>query len=135
MDISANNSGLEARVQDALLRGQCCSEAIMALCLEDVGKDNEDLVRSMKAFCNGMGEGQVCGTLCAAVAALFVCDFPAGDLPVMQQDLMDWFYDRFGALTCAELVGDDPFKKIDFCPGCVAETYVKLREDFLVDLE
>jgi hypothetical protein len=133
MDFSANGNSSESRVQDALLRGLCCSEAILALCLEDLGKENEDLVRSMKAFCEGMGEGQVCGTLAAAVAALYVADIPAGDLTSMRQDLMDWFYDRFGALTCEGLVGGDPYKKIEFCPGCVAETYAKLREDFLAD--
>jgi hypothetical protein len=121
----------EKRARHALMSGLCCSRAIVKLCLEDLGKENDELVASMTAFCDGMGEGRICGTLAAAVAMLYVDDFPRDDPKRMQRDLMDWFYDRFGGLDCEELVHSDPIKKIEFCPGCVIETYLKLRDDFL----
>ncbi|MDR3224738.1 MAG: C-GCAxxG-C-C family protein [Clostridiales Family XIII bacterium] len=130
METTITNASPEERVQTALMSGLCCSKTIAKLCLEDLGKENDDLIESMEAFCSGMGEGRICGTLAAAAAMLYVAD-PA-DGKRQQQDLMDWFYDRFGALDCEELVHGDPFKKIDFCPGCVTETYIKLRDDFLM---
>jgi hypothetical protein len=130
-DMNSYGGGPEARVRSALMSGLCCSQAIARLCLEDMGRENDELVASMTAFCDGMGEGKICGTLAAAVAMLYVTDFPVDDPRRMQKDLMDWFYDRFGGLDCEELVHGDPFKKIDFCPGCVVETYMKLCDDFL----
>jgi hypothetical protein len=119
------------RARYALMSGLCCSQVIAKLCLEDLGKENDDLVASMKAFCEGMGEGRICGTLAAAAAMLYVADRPADDPARMRRDLMDWFYDRFGGFDCEELVHGDPFKKIEFCPECVIGTYLKLRDDFL----
>ncbi|MDR0518769.1 MAG: C-GCAxxG-C-C family protein [Clostridiales Family XIII bacterium] len=127
-DVSAMNP--EERVQMAILGGLCCSKTIAKLCLEDLGKQNDDLVESMEAFCKGMGEGQVCGTLAAACAMLYVADPAQGKN--QQRDLMDWFYDRFGALDCEGLVHGDPFSNLEFCHNCVMETYIKLREDFLM---
>jgi hypothetical protein len=123
--------GPEDRARASLMSGLCCSQTIAKLCLEDMGKENEDMIAAMAAFCGGMGEGKVCGTLSAAIAMLHVTDTPADDPKRMQKDLMDWFYDRFGSLDCEDLVHGDPFKKLDFCPGCVIETYNKIREDFL----
>jgi hypothetical protein len=119
------------RARYALMSGLCCSQAIAKLCLEDLGKENDELIASMKAFCQGMGEGKVCGTLAAAAAMLHVGAPPTGDPVRMQRDLMDWFYGRFGGFDCEELVHGDPFRKIEFCPECVIETYLKLRDDFL----
>jgi hypothetical protein len=130
MDTIITGASPEERVQMKLMSGLCCSKAIATLCLEDLGRENDDLVACMEAFRNGMGEGQTCGTLSAAAAMLHVANPAEGAR--MQQDLMDWFYDRFGALDCESLVHGDAFKKLEFCPGCVAETYIKLREDFLM---
>jgi hypothetical protein len=129
--MNENRAGPEERARAELMRGLCCSQVIATLCLEDFGKEDDALVAAMAAFCEGMGEGKVCGTLAAAAAMLYVDDFPKDDPARAQRDLTDWFYDRFGGLDCAELVGDNPIKKIEFCPGCVVETYIKLRDDFL----
>jgi hypothetical protein len=109
------------------MKGYCCSQTIIALCLEDLGKENEDLIASMAAFCNGMGQGKICGTLAAAIAALYVAD-PVLAKKSAQEEVMDWFYDRFGGYDCDELIGGDEVKRLEYCPKIVLETYVKLRE-------
>jgi hypothetical protein len=129
--VDAGRGSPEARVRFALMSGLCCSQAIARLCLEDMGRTNDELVASMRAFCDGMGEGKICGTLAAAAAMLYVADEPADEPGRMRRDLTDWFYDRFGGLDCEELVHDDPFQKMEFCPACVVETYLKLRDDVL----
>jgi hypothetical protein len=123
--------GMEERVQFALLSGLCCSQVIAKLCLEDLGKTDECLVASMKAFCNGMEEGNICGTLAAAAAMIHVAEENPHEAARKQQDLMDWFYDRYGSHECKDLEEDNPIKKIEFCPPCVNETYLKLCDELL----
>jgi hypothetical protein len=99
----------------------------MALCIEDLGRENEDLIAAMAAFCNGMGQGKICGTLAAAVAALYVADASAAQ-GYMQDDLMEWFGDTYGGYDCFEIIHDDPVKRAELCPMIVMETYRKLQE-------
>jgi hypothetical protein len=99
----------------------------MALCIEDLGKENADLIAAMAAFCNGMGQGKICGTLAAAVAALYVADAPSAQ-DHLQDDLMDWFGDAYGGYDCFDIIHDDPIKRIEICPLIVIETYRKLEE-------
>ncbi|MDR0817436.1 MAG: C-GCAxxG-C-C family protein [Clostridiales Family XIII bacterium] len=118
---------INERLFEEKLKGRCCSQTIVSLCLEDMGKENEDLVSAMAAFCNGMGRGKICGTLAAAVAVLQVAD-PDATTNNTQVEFMDWFEDRFGGYDCSELIGDDPVLKQELCPRIVLETYLKLRE-------
>ncbi|MDR1029194.1 MAG: C-GCAxxG-C-C family protein [Clostridiales Family XIII bacterium] len=118
---------LQERLFESKLKGHCCSQTIMALCIEDLGKENTDLITSMAAFCNGMGQGKICGTLAAAVAALYVADAAAAQ-DHLQDDLMDWFGDRYGGYDCFEIIQDDALKRIELCPGIVMETYRKLED-------
>ncbi len=46
---------------------------------------------------------------------------------VLVSDLVDWFKGEFGALTCSEIVGGDPFARLTRCPGIVAATYREAR--------
>jgi hypothetical protein len=117
---------IQERLFEQRLKNHCCSQTIMALSLEDLGKENEDLVQAMAAFCNGMGKGKICGTLAAAIAVLHVAD-PKGAVEQNQEELMDWFLDRFGGYDCEEIVHDDPLEKIRICPMLVEETYEQLR--------
>ncbi|MDR2502754.1 MAG: C-GCAxxG-C-C family protein [Oscillospiraceae bacterium] len=115
------------RIFENKLKGHCCSQTIISMCLEDLGRDNEDLVNAMAAFCNGMGQGKICGTLAAAIAALYVAN-PVSAKESAQEEVMDWFFDRFGGYDCYELIEDSEMKRISYCPKIVLETYVKLRE-------
>jgi C_GCAxxG_C_C family probable redox protein len=114
------------RVSDKLLRGYCCSETIMSLALEDLGKENDDLLAAMAGFCGGMGHGEVCGALAAAVAALYVCDAKEA-ANAWRDEFITWFQERFGALGCRALIGDDKRKQETLCPRLTTETYRQLR--------
>lgn len=115
------------RIHSNMLKGYCCSKTIMSLCLEDMGKVNEDLIVAMTAFCEGMGEGKICGSLAAAIAALHVADTKTAT-ESWQDEFMDWFYDRYGDYDCEGIVGDNSIKKISLCPVIIEETYLKLKE-------
>ena len=125
------------RVLDGILNKYCCSENIMNLFLEDMGRAPEeraDLVKAMGAFCGGLREGLACGALCAAMAALFIAeedyDRAREDLG---PDMMGWFKERFGAWNCAELLEGDESRRMTLCPVIVEETYDKLL-DILEDI-
>jgi hypothetical protein len=117
---------------DLKLKGYCCSQIIMALGLEDMGKENDDMIAAMGAFCIGLDEGKLCGTLAAAVCLLFLADERAAQ-GVLRREMMDWFYDRFGGYDCDDILQGNEMNKIAVCPGMIAETYEKLCE--LLELE
>jgi hypothetical protein len=121
---------ISERLINANLKGLCCSQTIMSLCLEDIGKENEDLVKAMAAFCDGMGEGRICGTLAAAVAVLYVIDEQAAT-EYRQEELMSWFLERYGGYDCQDIIHNDPVKRVKMCPMIVLETYVRVREYIL----
>ena len=118
---------IKERLFNSMIKGHCCSQTIMSLCLEDLDKENEDLIKAMTAFCVGMGEGKICGTLAAAVAALHVVD-SAQATDSWQEELMNWFYDNYGDYDCCGIIGEDTRKQLSYCPKIIEETYLKLRE-------
>jgi len=128
---------LKERLFEDKLKGYCCSESIMNLCLEDMGWSPEDRrypVKSMGAFCTGLGSGLVCGTLSAAMAAIFIAEedrFKVKD--EHGPEMMEWFRERFGSWNCDDLLEGDQTRKQTLCPIIVEDTYIKLR-DMLEDI-
>ncbi|MDR0875675.1 MAG: C-GCAxxG-C-C family protein [Clostridiales Family XIII bacterium] len=128
---------ISERIFDERLKGHCCSEQIMNLCLEDMGRDPEasrDLVKAMGAFCGGLHVGLACGTLCAALAVLWIAEddpFTAHDK--LGPEMMSWFKERFGSWNCADLLEGDDTRRLTLCPEIVEDTYLKLR-DMLEDI-
>jgi len=120
------------RIFEEKLKGHCCSEAIMAMGLADMGRGGEadnDLVRAMGAFCSGLRVGLACGTLCAAVSVLCVaCDDALKAKTELAPEMTDWFLDRFGAWNCENLLEGDDTRRLTLCPVIVEETYYKLRD-------
>ena len=120
------------RVFEGRLKGFCCSENIMNMFLEDMGRpedERRDLVKAMGAFCSGLHEGLACGTLCAAKAALFIA---AEDRNIAREELgpemMEWFRERFGSWDCADILEGDDTRRQTLCPIIVEDTYIKLRD-------
>jgi len=118
---------MKERVLCEKLKGHCCSESIMAMFLEDSGRENDDLVKAMGAFCGGMREGLVCGTLAAAVSAIFVAaENYEQARDELRPEMMKWFIDRYGSYSCEDIIDGDETRKITHCPIIVEETYCKL---------
>ena len=120
---------VKERVLMEKLKRHCCSESIMAMFLQDSGRENEELAKAMGAFCGGMRAGLVCGTLAAAICVIFVasesyeqaCD-------ELRSEMMNWFLNRYGSYSCADIIDGDETRKITYCPIIVEETYCKLME-------
>lgn len=115
------------RIFDYKLKGYCCSQIITAMILEDLGKENTDLIGAMGAFCDGLGVGEICGTLAASIGMLYMVD-PKEAEKGLKNEFMDWFYDAYGGYNCKEIVNDDPSKKMEICPVMIENCYNMLYE-------
>jgi C_GCAxxG_C_C family probable redox protein len=100
-------------------QGFYCSQILVLLGLENLGRDDPDLVRAMHGLAGGMGAGEVCGALTGGAALLgLYAGRGRGDemedprLDEMLVELVAWFHESygepFGGIRCAEILGDDP---------------------------
>jgi len=118
----------EKIVQQTRLKGDCCSQTLISMCHKgSIGIDQKDFIDAVTAFSNQIGKGKICGTLAAAIAALYISDYDSA-LFSDQDEYMDWFATRFGGFDCDEIVKNDPKKRIELCPKIVLESFVKLHE-------
>ena len=118
-------------------KGHCCSQTIMNMALEDMGRgeaERADMIKAMGAYCGGLHSGLACGALCAAKSALFIAEEEPGQAhDELGPELMEWFKERFGAWNCDELLEGNPNNRFTLCPVIMADTYVKLY-DMLEDI-
>jgi hypothetical protein len=132
---------LEMRMLRWGQQGYSCAQILLLLAVEARGESNPGLVRAMAGLAYGCGSGRAtCGALtggCCLMAYLAVGD-GAGDrpmerLPVMLQELSDWFESRVGqahgGIVCESIVGaDGPALARQTCGALVTETYGKALE-------
>lgn len=116
--------------------GLCCSQIVVKLLLNDLGRENRDLVRSMAALCFGSYTGGVCGILTGAACALSLClgtnpDREQQDpqLPLLLGELSDWFTIQaersYGGIRCTDILAASPDKRA--CTLLLISTLEKLR--------
>ncbi|MEW6439552.1 MAG: DVU_1555 family C-GCAxxG-C-C protein [bacterium] len=130
------------RMLQLAAKGYCCSQILLILALEEQGKQNRDLIRALGGLCQGMGGGPgCCGALSGGTCLLALYGGKGRDdeekderLPVMLEELTDWFRDRFGGargeVNCGAILGEDAGGIPDpgRCGDLVAETYVQAME-------
>ena len=122
-------------------QGYSCSQILLLLALEARGESNPGLVRSMAGLAYGCGSGRAtCGTLtggCCLLAYLAADDGdaarPSEKLPILLQELSDWFGERVGqahgGTSCDLIVGEaGPAAARQKCGDIVAETYGKIMQ-------
>lgn len=118
-----------AKIMELKLKGYCCSQIIMQMGLEAIGKENDDLILAMKGLCDGMRHGEICGTLSSAICLLYLVDSDRAEN--LSDELYDWFEDSYGSTGCEEILEGNPLNKSIICGGLVENTYLKLTEMFL----
>ena len=118
---------MEMRIQELMLEGYCCSQIVMILGLEKLGKENPDLVKSMAGLCTGMHLEKTCGTLSAGFCLLTLVD-PARAQTTYIPELNQWFLDTFESTECDELVRDDPAIIASLCPEIIRASFDKISD-------
>jgi C_GCAxxG_C_C family probable redox protein len=134
-------------------RGYACSQILLRMALEDRGRDSPELVRAMEGLAYGCGGGRAtCGALAGGCCVLGLAAGKGSDeetasnrLPLMLQELSDWFFDRAGgaggAISCEAIVGEQgPAAARQKCGLLVADIYqrtseILARNGFVSELE
>lgn len=114
-------------IMDLRLKGYCCSQIIMQMGLEKLGKENKDLVATMVGLCNGLGTGKVCGCLSAGICLLFLAD-PKIASEWGARELTDWFVEAFDETECNKLLEDKVDGREIICPMLIENTMKKIEE-------
>ena len=120
-------------------QGFCCSQIILILGLDEQGKENPDLIRSMHGLCGGIGRsGKTCGALTGGVC-LIGLTFGKGTpiesghvkINLMINDLMEWFEDIHGTLDCDGIIDQSLDQGNAYpvqCGNIVSDTFSKVQE-------
>ena len=127
------------RVMDLAMKGFQCSQILMVLALDALGKKNEDLVRAMSGLLGGMGCGKTCGVMtggCCVLGLHAGSGTPNGiadeRLGGMLTEFVEWFESeyktRYGSIECDGIVQGDMRNRMARCPGIIVESLAQLKE-------
>ncbi len=119
--------------------GFCCSQIMILLALDEMGRENPDLVRAAQGLCQGLGDcSGPCGVLTGGALALGLyagkgegMEDAEEALPLMLESLRDWFAEAtapYGGGACIDILGEaddkpDPVK----CGGLVGDAFAQVR--------
>lgn len=121
-------------------QGFFCSQILILQGLEQMGKSNPDLVRTMHGLAGGLGfSGELCGALTGGASLLGLYagkgtreqpDDPR--LMFMVEDLVKWFKgeygQQFGGIRCEEILDGKSQNQAIRCPLIVMGVQQKVNE-------
>ena len=137
-------------------QGYCCSQLLVLLMLQAMGKENAALVRATQGLCHGIGQSDgPCGLLTGGACALALATGKGSEeevahpmLTPLLHDYATWFEDRvapYGGQRCGQVAAGLGAATADgrspdpvACGGLLAECWEKLLELFQtynIDLE
>jgi len=121
-------------------KGYCCSQIMVLLALDEMGRENRDMVRAAAGLCNGLGDcAGSCGVFTGAALLLGMQSGKGWDmedaddkLPLMLEALRDWFVaatGQYGGTACGDILEGqcgqpDPAR----CGGLVSDGFAQVRE-------
>lgn len=121
--------------------GYCCSQIMLLLGLQELGRSNPDLVRAAAGLCHGMGDCEgPCGVLTGGACLLGLYAGKGLDdeetderLPLLLSELTDWFREtatsEYGGIACSQIIGTDCGKPDQQrCGSLLSRTYAHIRE-------
>jgi C_GCAxxG_C_C family probable redox protein len=128
------------RIRALKQQGFFCSQILMILGMELLGKENPDLVRSVNALAGGIGwSGELCGALTggSCLVGLYAGKGRPEEqedlrMSFMLMDLVRWFKaehgQKYGGIRCEEILAGNQQNKTTRCPVLVATTFQKVKE-------
>lgn len=121
-------------------QGFFCAQILMMLGMETDGKRDPELVRAMGGLSGGLGfTGGVCGCLTGGCCLLsyFLGKGEADELEDAEERAtiaayVDWFETKLkeecGGDSCLAMTGNSPGRRLELCPGLIAECFEKCVE-------
>jgi hypothetical protein len=128
------------RMMELKKQGFFCSQILLVMGLEMMGKENPELIRSVHGLAGGLGfSGDTCGVLSGGACLLGL--YAGKGLPQEQddprlifmiEDLVKWFKENFGTqyggISCETIVGDSAKNQTTRCPVLTEQTFQKVKE-------
>ena len=120
-------------------QGFCCSQIILILGLDDLGRENPDLIKAMHGLCGGIGRsGKTCGALTGGVCLIGLnvgkgtpSVLGHAKINLMINDLMEWFEEVHGSLDCEGILDHSLDAGNEYpvqCGNIVSATFSKVQE-------
>lgn len=121
-------------------QGFGCSQIMLKMGLEMLGRDDPDLVRAMQGLAGGLGyTGDVCGVLSSASCLLGLYagkgqpeDEDDPRLLFMVEGLVNWFKQEYGqvygGIHCEDIIDHRSSNTPAQCPQITMATYQKVKE-------
>ncbi len=119
--------------------GYCCAQIMIILCLENMQRENPDLVRAAQGLCLGLGDcSGACGILSGGICAISLYagkgtdhEQPDEQLPVLVESYRDWFQEKataqYGGFSCEAILGEKSLTpKPERCGQLLNESYAHL---------
>ena len=98
------------KLNQLLLSGSCCSQALVLLGLTLKGEENPSLLRASASLCLGVRSGLTCGALTGAAMMMALFE-PEAAYSEMIPELADWFQENYGEIyggsDCRSILGDN----------------------------
>lgn len=128
------------RMMELAGKGYCCSQIMVLLALDELERENPDLVRGAAGLCNGLGDcSGPCGVFTGAMLVLGMYGGKGTDaemaedvLPVMLEEMRDWFAGAtavYGGTACRQILGDNCGQPDSArCGGLLAGASAQVRE-------
>lgn len=122
--------------------GYCCSQILLLLGLEDMNRENPDLVRAMAGLCKGLGRcSGPCGVLSGGAALIGLLTGKGADtdahhdkMPLLLDEFGQWFEEhacgQHGGITCADIVGDTCEPDQEVCGKLIHDAYDRIQDLF-----
>lgn len=93
-------------------------------------KENDELVKAMFGFGDGLYSGKTCGVLLGGISLISIYVEDNEDSRVdgikMVAEFTDWFESEFGSTECRDLKKEDPIEMIDVCGGMIELSFNKV---------
>ncbi|QGY41494.1 hypothetical protein GM415_15665 [Pseudodesulfovibrio cashew] len=128
------------RMMELAGKGYCCSQIMVLLALDEMGRENPDLVRAAGGLCDGMGDcSGPCGVFSGAALVLGLFGGKGTDmeekndvLVLMLESLRDAFVEAtsaFGGTSCGEILdGECGQPNMARCGSLLSDIYGRVRE-------
>lgn len=128
------------RILELSRYGYFCSQILGILALETLGEEDPRLVKALGGLNGGVGfSGGCCGCLSGGACLLSLFTGKGEDtgyaLPEHKSCMKaftDWFAEEmtgnYGGIDCRDITRGDPARRVEHCPGIIAESYMKCME-------
>ncbi len=120
--------------------GYFCSQILAILMLEVTGEDDPGLVKAMGGLDGGVGySGGCCGCMTGGACILSYITGKGEDTgyesphhkPALGE-FTRWFEEEmtaeYGGIDCRDITGNNPAKRVEYCPQIIAATFGKVME-------